>query len=185
MKKKKSVSVIPNEIILNQIYYIREQKVMLDYDLAELYKVENKQLKRQVRRNKDRFPADFMFELTEKEHENLRCQFGSSSWGGIRYRPMVFTEQGVAMLSSVLNSERAIKVNIQIMRIFTRIRKMLMDNSSLRAANLLTFGFSLLPQNQAHNTFYKTYYGDQLYQPIIHRYTAFLNREENPQQKFL
>ena len=100
---------------------------MLDEDLSDLYEVETKQLKRQVRRNIDRFPEDFMFELTKEEFENLRSQIGTSSWGGLRYMPMAFTEQGVAMLSSVLNSPRAIKVNIQIIRIFTRLRKMLLN----------------------------------------------------------
>jgi hypothetical protein len=94
--------------------------------------VETKQLKRQVKRNIERFPEDFMFELTELEYENLRCQIGTSSWGGVRYLPIVFTEQGVAMLSSVLNSKIAIAVNIQIMRIFTKVRQMLTDNTELR-----------------------------------------------------
>lgn len=94
--------------------------------------METKQLKRQVKRNIERFPEDFMFELTELEYENLRCQFGTSSWGGIRYLPIVFTEQVVAMLSSVLNSKIAIAVNIQIMRIFTKVRQMLTDNTELR-----------------------------------------------------
>lgn len=98
---------------------------MLDSDLAELYLVETKQLKRAVKRNANRFPDDFMFELTENEFAILRSQFGTSSWGGVRYAPMAFTEQGVAMLSSVLNSERAIMVNIQIIRIFTKMRALL------------------------------------------------------------
>jgi hypothetical protein len=117
---------------MNKIYVIRNQKVMLDKDLADLYQVETKQLKRQVKRNIERFPEDFMFELTELEYENLRCQIGTSSWGGVRYLPIVFTEQGVAMLSSVLNSKIAIAVNIQIMRIFTKVRQMLTDNTELR-----------------------------------------------------
>src|ERR1700733_4790996 len=104
---------------------------MIDRDLAELYDVETKQLKRQVRRNVDRFPEDFMFELTKEEFENLRSQIGTSSWGGVRYMPMAFTEQGVAMLSSVLNSARAIKVNIQIIRIFTRMREILLNYKDL------------------------------------------------------
>lgn len=118
---------IAEEAILNKIFVIRDKKVMLDYDLSEMYNVETKQLKRQVRRNIDRFPEDFMFELTEEEYENLRCQFGTSRWGGARYIPMAFTEQGVAMLSSVLNSSRAIQVNIQIIRLFTRMREMLLN----------------------------------------------------------
>lgn len=130
--KKEEKSLIPDEIITNKIYLIRNQKVMLDSHLAELYQVETKQLKRQVRRNLERFPEDFMFELTKNEYENLRSQFGTSSWGGSRYLPLVFTEQGVAMLSSVLNSDRAIAVNIKIIRIFTKMRALLTDNLSLR-----------------------------------------------------
>ncbi len=126
-------SVIPDEIIMNQIYYIRGHKVMLDTDLAGLYEVENKQLKRQVRRNAERFPDDFMFELTSNEYNSLRSQIGTLKRGEhVKYLPMAFTEQGVSMLSSVLNSSKAIKVNIQIIRIFTRIRQMLMDNTELR-----------------------------------------------------
>lgn len=107
---------------------------MVDSDLAELYGVETKQLKRQVNRNIERFPGDFMFELTDKEFESLRCQFGTSNngRGGTRYVPMAFTEHGVLMLSSVLNSSKAIQVNIQIMRIFTRIKQALTDNTELR-----------------------------------------------------
>ena len=98
---------IPVETITNKILLIRDQKVLLDRDLAELYGVETGQLKKAVRGNIERFPQDFMFELSKKELEDLRCQIGTSSWGGIRYSPMAFTEQGVAMLSSVLNSQRA------------------------------------------------------------------------------
>ena len=134
MAKSKPLVKVPDEIIMNQIYYIRGQKVMLDRDLASLYGVETKVLKQAVKRNIGRFPSDFMFEMNDKEFEILRSQFVTSSLthGGTRYLPLVFTEQGVAMLSSVLNSERAIKVNIQIIRIFTRIRQMLMDNTELR-----------------------------------------------------
>ena len=123
---------IPDEIITSKIYLIRDQKVMVDRDLAELYQVETKQLKRQVRRNAERFPEDFMFELSIEESDNLRSQFGTSSWGGSRYIPMVFTEQGVAMLSSVLNSSRAIAVNIRIIRVFTKIREILTDNLNIK-----------------------------------------------------
>ena len=104
---------------------------MLDRDLAELYEVETKQLKRQVRRNTDRFPDDFMFELDKEEFDNLRSQSGTSNWGGTRYAPMAFTEQGVAMLSSVLSSPTAIKVNIQIIRVFTKMRELLQSHSEL------------------------------------------------------
>lgn len=124
--------IIPNEVISSKIYLIRNQKVMLDRDLAELYQVKTKVLKQAVRRNSNRFPEDFMFELTKQELENLRSQFVTSSWGGNRYLPMVFTEQGIAMLSSVLNSDRAIAVNIKIIRIFTKMRDLLNDNLSLR-----------------------------------------------------
>ena len=119
-------NLIPDELILNKIYQIREQKVMLDMDLAALYGVETKQLKRAVRRNAKRFPPDFMFELTREELENLRSQFGTSSWGGLRYPPMAFSEQGIAMLSSVLNSDNAILVNIRIIRIFVKMREFLL-----------------------------------------------------------
>lgn len=128
----KNEMTIPDEIITNKIYLIREQKVMLDEDLAELYKVETKHLKRQVRRNIERFPEDFMFELSKNEFENLRSQFGTSKWGGTRYTPYAFTEQGIAMLSSVLNSQTAIKVNIQIIRVFNKLRQIFTDNLSLK-----------------------------------------------------
>ena len=129
MKQKELI--IPDEIIISKIYFIRGQKVMLDSDLAELYGVETKQLKRQVRRNLIRFPKDFMFELSIQEIENLRSQIGTTSWGGSRYIPMVFTEQGVAMLSSVLNSDSAIEMNIHIIRIFTRLREMLLTHKDI------------------------------------------------------
>ena len=106
--------LIPVENITSKIFMIRNFKVMLDRDLADLYSVDTAQLKRAVRRNIDRFPEDFMFILKNQEVRNLRCQIGTSSWGGTRYIPMAFTEQGVAMLSTVLNSKRAIQVNIQI-----------------------------------------------------------------------
>ncbi|MBS1510364.1 MAG: ORF6N domain-containing protein [Bacteroidetes bacterium] len=123
MAKKELQVLVAEQKILNHIYVMRGQKVMLDQDLAEMYDVETKQLKRQVKRNIDRFPKDFMFVLSQKEFENLRSQIGTSSWGGIRYMPMAFTEQGVAMLSSVLNSKTAIEVNIRIIRVFTRLRE--------------------------------------------------------------
>lgn len=126
-------SIIPDESILSKIYIIREKKVMLDRDLAELYGVETKNLKRQVRRNELRFPEDFMFELNEEEFENWRRQFGTSNEDrmGLRYRPFAFTEEGVAQLSTVLNSERAIKVNIQIIRMFTKMRSFVLSNKEI------------------------------------------------------
>ena len=123
MAKKELQVLVAEQKILNRIYVIRGEKVMLDKDLSEMYGVETKQLKRQVKRNIDRFPKDFMFELTTKEFENLRSQIGTSSWGGTRYSPMAFTEQGVAMLSSILNSKTAIEVNIRIIRVFTKMRE--------------------------------------------------------------
>jgi hypothetical protein len=130
--------IVPMERITGKIYLIRKTKVMIDRDLAELYGVETAQLKRAVKRNIERFPEDFMFELTKQELEDWRCQFGcqfGTSNGvkmGLRYLPMVFTEQGVAMLSSVLRSKRAISVNIQIMRAFTRLRQMLSTHEELK-----------------------------------------------------
>lgn len=137
MEKKETALIIPDEIVMNKIYVIRGQKVMLDRDLATLYGVETKQLKRQVNRNIERFPKDFMFEMTKEEFENWRSQFGTSNSSdkmGLRYAPYVFTEHGVLMLSSVLNSPKAIQINIQIMRVFTRIRQALTDNTELRLA---------------------------------------------------
>ncbi len=122
---------ISEEIVISKIYFIRGQKVMIDADLAELYEVESKYLKRKVKRNIDRFPDDFMFELTDKELKNLRSQIGTSSWGGIRYFPMAFNEQGVSMLFNVLNSKTAIKVNIQIIRIFTKMRELLSTHQEI------------------------------------------------------
>lgn len=120
--------VVPDETVMSKIYVIRDQKVMLDRDLAELYGVETKVLKQAVRRNMLRFPEDFMFEMTKEELENWRSQFVTSKEDrqGLRYMPFCFTEQGVTMLSCVLSSERAINVNIQIIRIYTRMREMLM-----------------------------------------------------------
>ncbi len=117
--------VIPDEVLLDKIYLIRSQKVMLDSDLSELYGVENKRLKEQVRRNIERFPDDFMFELTKEEYDEIKSQFGVTRRGShTKYLPFAFTEHGVLMLSTVLNSERAIKVNIQVMRVYVRIREM-------------------------------------------------------------
>lgn len=117
--------------VAQHIYSARGQNVMLDSELAELYGVETKTLNRAVSRNIDRFPLDFMFQLTAEEVENLKYQIGTSSWGGRRTRPYVFTEQGVAMLSSVLRSERAVQVNIAIMRAFVNLRGLLTQDSDL------------------------------------------------------
>ena len=134
MKKKgaEKVSLIPVERIERAIILIRGQKVILDNDLAALYKVPTKALKQAVRRNAERFPEDFMFVLNAKEVAILRSQIVTSrSWGGRRYPPMAFTEQGVAMLSSVLRSKRAVKVNIEIMRAFVRLRQLLKSHADL------------------------------------------------------
>ena len=126
-----SKNVLPVEVIANKIYLIRGQKVMLDRDLAQLYGVTTGNLNKAVNRNIERFPSDFMFKLTVKEFENLIFHSGRSSWGGTRKLPRVFTEQGVAMLSSVLRSKRAIAVNIQIMRVFSRLKQLALSHSEL------------------------------------------------------
>ena len=133
MTKKQTEIAIPQEVILSKIYEIRGEKVMLDRDLAELYGVETKYLKRQVKRNLQRFPDDFMFELSEQEFKDWRSQFVTSNKDkmGLRYAPYAFTEDGVAQLSTVLNSSRAINVNLQIIRLFSKMRKMLLTHKDL------------------------------------------------------
>jgi len=125
-------TLVTPEIIRERIYIIRGKKVMIDRDLAVLYEVETGHLNRAVRRNIERFPEDFMFQLTKEEMTNLICQIGISSYGGVRKNPLAFTEQGIAMLSSILNSKRAIQVNIQIIRIFTKLREMIDAYKELR-----------------------------------------------------
>ncbi len=124
---------VPNEVIISKIYEIREQKVMLDRDLAELYGVDTKVLKQAVRRNINRFPEDFMFEMNKQEFEDWRSQFVTSSEDrqGLRYAPFCFTEQGVTMLSCVLRSDRAIEVNIKIIRVFVQMKKMIMTHKDI------------------------------------------------------
>ncbi len=133
MPPQKQIS-ISTEVIENKIYLIRGQKVMLDFNIAELYSIPTKRLKEQVRRNRKRFPEDFMFELTADEFSQLRSQIATSKTrrGGTRYKPFAFTEQGVAMLSSVLNSEQAIQVNIAIMRTFVKLRNLLTTHEDLK-----------------------------------------------------
>jgi hypothetical protein len=139
MKSKLNKSItslpIPDQMIRRRIYFIRGQKVMLDSDLAELYQTPTKFLNLAARRNKEKFPEDFMFQLTNPEIENLRLQIATSSlkanYGGRRYLPYAFTEHGIAMLSSVLKSKRAVQMNILIIRTFIQIRKLLAANSSL------------------------------------------------------
>ncbi len=144
----KEIITIPDERIISRIFLVRGKKVMIDRDLAELYGVETRVLNQAVKRNIDRFPADFMFQLNKKETDIWKSQFvmpnlksqiviskqnkAGQGWGGRRKPPLVFTEQGVAMLSSVLNSKRAIQVNIEIIRTFTKLRELLMTNKELR-----------------------------------------------------
>jgi hypothetical protein len=125
-------NLIPAETIATKILLVRGKRVMLDSDLAILYEVKTKRLNEQVARNRKRFPEDFMFQLTEGEADFLKSQNATSNRGGRRYLPYVFTQEGVAMLSSVLNSERAILVNIQIMRAFAQLRRMLLSNRDLK-----------------------------------------------------
>ncbi|MBN8702928.1 MAG: ORF6N domain-containing protein [Bacteroidetes bacterium] len=134
MENKEEPVMISDSSIINQIYFIRRQKVMIDRDLAILYGVETRTLKQAVNRNMQRFPADFMFEMSITEFENWRSQFVTSNSDkmGLRHKPYCFTEQGVAMLSSILKSEKAILVNIQIIRIFTRLKQMLIDSTEIR-----------------------------------------------------
>ena len=132
MSTAEYTTLVPDEIISNKIFLIRGLKVMLDKDLAEMYGVSTGNLNKSVKRNIKRFPEDFMFQLNSNEFEILIFQFGTSRWGGTRSYPYAFTEQGVAMLSGILNSDRAIAVNIQIMRIFTKLRLMLTDTHELK-----------------------------------------------------
>ena len=143
-RQGEGTAIIPTERIENKIFLIRGKKVMFDSDLAELYGVPTKRLNEQVKRNRRRFPDDFMFRLTKQEAESLRSQIATSNEGqmegrgGRRYQPLCFTEQGIAMLSSVLNSEQAIQVNIHIIRVFTRLRELLATHAKLRRSLLKT-----------------------------------------------
>jgi len=131
MAKHKSSAILPTSIS-QKIYFLRSQRVMLSTDLAKLYGVEVRALVQAVQRNVERFPSDFLFQLSEEEHKHLKSQTVISSWGGARRAPYAFTEQGVAMLSSILRSKRAVEVNIAIMRTFVRLREMLATNQKLR-----------------------------------------------------
>jgi len=161
-------SLVPVEVITNKIYLIRGKKVMLDRDLAELYGIETKVLKQAVRRNIKRFPDDFMLEMTKTEFTNWRSQFVTSNSDkmGLRHKPMVFTEQGVAMLSSVLKSDRAIQVNIQIMRTFTKLRQMLSTNAELK---------------QKVEAMEKKY--DEQFQIVFEAIKQLLSEEDKPKKK--
>jgi hypothetical protein len=131
MSSNQLVKIFTDGEIVEKIYIIRGMKVMLDRDLADMYAVQTRDLNKAVKRNMTRFPEDFMFQLTKDEAKNLMFQIGTSSWGGTRKLPFAFTEQGVAMLSSVLRSERAIQVNIQIIRVYTKMKQLLLDNKEL------------------------------------------------------
>lgn len=156
---------IPDEVVLSKIYLIRGQKVMLDRDLAELYQVEVKRLNEQVKRNLDRFPEDFMFQLANEEWNVLKSQFATSSWGGVRKLPYVFGEHGVLMLSSILNSKRAIQINILIMRVVTNARKLLMDTTEMR---LEIEKIKLAVDNQGKNMEIVFQYLDELQDKVDH-----------------
>ena len=147
MKKdisKVQLPIIDLNVIQNKIYFIRNQYVMLDRDLAELYQVETRVLNQAVKRNIKRFPEDFMFKLSHDETANLRSHFVTSSWGGSRYQPLAFTEQGLAMLSGLLNSDVAIQVNINIMRAFVVLRNKI---SELSTINLKYFSIFALDKS--------------------------------------
>ncbi len=124
--------IIPDEIISNKIYFIRNMKVMLDRDLATLYNVETKRINEQVKRNALKFPEHFMFQLNEEEYNNLRSQFATSSWGGNRRLPYVFSEHGILQLANVLNSEKATRMSIKIIEVFVSLREILNDNLSIK-----------------------------------------------------
>ena len=153
---------LPDEIVLSKIFTIRDQKVMIDRDLAELYGVETKRLKEAVRRNSERFPSDFMFEMTREEFDDWRTQIATSNSErmGLRYLPFCFTEQGVTMLSCILNSARAIKVNIQIIRIFSKMREMLISNSDIlkKLLELESKSLDLDKKMRLFTSFRVTYY---------------------------
>jgi hypothetical protein len=132
MESKNQEYAIPETQVTSKIYIVRNKKIMLDRDLAELYEVETRVLNQAVTRNIERFPEEFMFQLTSEEFEILKSQIVTSSWGGTRKMPFAFSEYGVAMLSSVLRSKRAIQVNIQIMLVFSKVREMLLDSLSMK-----------------------------------------------------
>ncbi len=131
MQKGENNLMIPNEVLMNKIFLIRGQKVMIDSDMAELYEVETRRVNEQVKRNIERFPINFMFQLTKEEFDNLKSHFATSSWGGRRKLPYAFTEHGILMLANVLKSDRAIKMSIRIIEVFIKIREMLLTNKDI------------------------------------------------------
>ena len=168
---------ITDYTVINKIYHIRDKKVMIDRDLAEMYGVETGQLKRQVKRNIDRFPDDFMFEMNKEELQNWRSHSGISNEDkmGLRYAPFCFTEQGVAMLSSVLNSKTAIEVNIQIIRIFTRIREVLLTHKDV-LLKMEQLEKTLLKQEE------KTLKQEEEIQLIFNALKQLLNTPQRPRE---
>lgn len=137
--KKELVKIIPDETIIRKIYVLRGEKVMLDKDIAELYGVQTRVLNQAVKRNIKRFPPDFMFQLNKKEFEILKSQFVTSSWGGVRKMPYAFNEQGVSMLSAVINSPKAIEMHIAIMRAFVEMRRLMHSNKKIAGQIKLLF----------------------------------------------
>ena len=131
MTKNKTAALVPVEHIAQSILILRGQRVLLDSDLATLYGVETRRLNEQVRRNRDRFPADFIFELMSEEFTNLKSRFATSSWGGRRKRPLAFTEHGAIMAATVLNSPRAVEMTIYVVRAFVQLRDLLASNREL------------------------------------------------------
>ncbi len=131
MGKDKNKLMIPDEVLMNKIFLIRGLKVMIDSDIAELYEVETRRLNEQVKRNIERFPINFMFQLTKEEFDNLKSHFATSSWGGRRKLPYAFTEHGILMLANVLKSDRAIKMSIRIIEVFVKIREILLTHKDI------------------------------------------------------
>ena len=131
MEKDKNKLMIPDEVLMNKIFLIRGMKVMIDSDIAELYEVETRRLNEQVKRNIERFPINFMFQLTKEEFDNLKSHFATSSWGGRRKLPYAFTEHGILMLANVLKSDRAIKMSIRIIEVFVKIREILLTHKDI------------------------------------------------------
>jgi phage regulator Rha-like protein len=170
--------ILKEDSIINRIYMIRGMKVMLDRDLSEMYGVETKRLKEAVRRNINRFPEDFMFEMTQEEFTNWRTQFATSNAEkmGLRYAPFCFTEQGVAMLSSVLNSETAIEVNIQIIRVFTRMREFLANHTEI-LLKMEQFEKTLTKQNQKNQKY------DEDIDMIFNALKQLLHQKKEPRKR--
>lgn len=184
MSERKDEKITLSEnLVATKIYLIRDKRVMLDMDLAELYEVETRVLNQAVSRNIERFPELFMFQLNQNEFEILKSQIVTSSWGGRRKLPYAFTEQGVAMLSSVLRSKKAIQVNIQIMMVFTKVREMLVDTMGLK---LEIEEIKKKLQNQDKNIELVFTYLDELIEkqenPKPRRRIGFLSDNENYQE---